>query len=84
MKLLDEMHEQLRQAVRRLSARKVSSTPPGTKVSNSRSFTGIAAHDLYHAGQIQLLKRLINQTAHSAFARNAPPAATAVAVAKAV
>jgi hypothetical protein len=27
-------------------------------VSNRALLTGIAAHDLYHAGQIQLLKRL--------------------------
>lgn len=30
----------------------------GGKVSTLALVTGIAAHDLYHAGQIQLLKRL--------------------------
>lgn len=32
--------------------------PAGSKVSNKVLITGIAAHDLYDAGQIQLLKRL--------------------------
>jgi len=30
---------------------------PGSEVRNVDLLTGIAAHDLYHAGQIQLLKR---------------------------
>ena len=34
------------------------STPAGSKVSNFALLSGVAAHDLYHAGQIQLLKRL--------------------------
>jgi len=33
--------------------------PKGSKVTNLALVTGIAAHDLYHAGQIQLIKRLI-------------------------
>jgi hypothetical protein len=33
--------------------------PKGSKVSNLALVTGIAAHDLYHAGQIQLLKKLM-------------------------
>ena len=32
--------------------------PRGSQVRNLDLLTGIAAHDLYHAGQIQLLKRL--------------------------
>ena len=31
------------------------------KSATSRSLSGVAAHDLYHAGQIQLLKRLCNR-----------------------
>jgi hypothetical protein len=56
--LLDDMHDSLRAAVMQLSERDLSRTPPGKKVSNFALLSGIAAHDLYHAGQIQLLKRL--------------------------
>jgi uncharacterized damage-inducible protein DinB len=56
--LLDEMHDALRAAVVRLSASELSRTPPGKKVSNFALLSGVAAHDLYHAGQIQVLKRL--------------------------
>ena len=57
--LLDQMHASLREAVARLSARDLSRVPPGKKVSNFAILSGIAAHDLYHAGQIQLLKQLL-------------------------
>lgn len=56
--LLDEMHAALRDAVMRLSAGDLSRTPQGSKISNFALLSGAAAHDLYHAGQIQLLKRL--------------------------
>ena len=60
--LLDDMHDALRAAVARLSAKELSRTPPGKKVSNFALISGAAAHDLYHAGQIQLLKRLAPRT----------------------
>jgi DinB family protein len=60
--LLDRMHELLRDAVARLPVKELSRTPPGKKVSNFALLSGIAAHDLYHAGQIQLLKRLSKRT----------------------
>lgn len=50
--LLDGEHAGLREAVAGL---------PETRLANAttaRLLRGIAAHDLYHAGQIQLLKRL--------------------------
>lgn len=56
--LLDDMHDSLRSAVVRLTAKHLSRTPPGKKVSNFALLSGVAAHDLYHAGQIQVLKRL--------------------------
>jgi hypothetical protein len=56
--LLDEMHRVLRVAVSRLSSGDLARTPPGKKVSNFALLAGIAAHDVYHAGQIQLLKKL--------------------------
>ena len=56
--LLQSMHELLRAAVAQLSDRDLAGTPRHSKVSNFDLIAGIAAHDLYHAGQIQLLKRL--------------------------
>jgi hypothetical protein len=56
--LLDQMHRAVVDAVNGLSARKLGLTPPGKKASNFAVLSGIAAHDLYHAGQIQLLKKL--------------------------
>ena len=56
--LLDRMHRSLREAVDELSARAIWQTPKGSAVSNASIIAGAAAHDLYHAGQIQLLKRL--------------------------
>lgn len=56
--LLDETHHVLRETLSRLSPRDLARTPPGKKVSNFDLLAGIAAHDLYHAGQIQLLKKL--------------------------
>jgi hypothetical protein len=56
--LLDRMHAELRKAIAGLPARDLHVTPRGSKVSNFAIIAGIAAHDLYHAGQIQLLKKL--------------------------
>lgn len=56
--LLEQMHRALREAVSELSPRELAITPPGSSVSNFALLSGVAAHDLYHAGQIQLLKRL--------------------------
>lgn len=56
--LLDRMHAVLRDEVAKLSTKELYRTPAGKKVSNFALLSGIAAHDLYHAGQIQLLKRL--------------------------
>jgi hypothetical protein len=57
--LLDRMHAELRKAIAALPERELRVTPRGSKVSNFAIIAGIAAHDLYHAGQIQLLKKLI-------------------------
>jgi hypothetical protein len=55
--LVDE-HRQLVEAVARLRSRDLRQRPPGSKFTKARFVQGAAAHDLYHAGQIQLLKRL--------------------------
>jgi hypothetical protein len=56
--LLIETHRGLRDAIADLSGQSLRYVPPDSKVSNLELITGIASHDLYHAGQIQLLKRL--------------------------
>lgn len=56
--LLNAMHKALRSAVTGVRGRQLLYTPAGTTTSNLALIMGIASHDLYHAGQIQLLKRL--------------------------
>lgn len=51
-------HRRLRAAASRLGARDLGQVPRGSKYTRARLIQGAAAHDLYHAGQIQLLKRL--------------------------
>jgi DinB superfamily len=58
VRLLDEEHRALRLAIVELPADRWPETPAGSKFTYYESVQGIAAHDLYHAGQIQLLKRL--------------------------
>ena len=56
--LLEAAHKTLRRELSRLMHGDLKTTPARSKVSNFDLIAGIAAHDLYHAGQIQLLKRL--------------------------
>jgi hypothetical protein len=58
VKLLNDMHNTLREAVAGMRSKDLLVQTPGSKITNVRTIFGIAAHDLYHAGQIQLLKRL--------------------------
>jgi len=58
IKLLEDTHQALRAAIAGLAPSQLWEIPPGSKLNNFTVLTGIAAHDLYHAGQIQLLKRL--------------------------
>jgi uncharacterized damage-inducible protein DinB len=57
--LLDHCHRSLREAIERLRPRDLKRVPRGSRVSIEELIFGIAAHDIYHAGQIQLLKRLM-------------------------
>jgi len=57
--LLGDFHRMLREAIARLSDADLRRRAPGGKETIGRLVRGIAAHDLYHAGQIQLLKRLL-------------------------
>ena len=56
--LLEAMHRSLRAAVAGLTHATLGRRPRGSTVSTFALVSGVAAHDLYHAGQIQLLKRL--------------------------
>jgi uncharacterized damage-inducible protein DinB len=56
--LLDQMHRLLLGAVAKLPPGDLDRSTRGSKNSNFALISGVAAHDLYHAGQIQLLKRL--------------------------
>ncbi len=58
VKLADETHKGLREVVRELSDRDLTRVTKGAKIDIQRLLYGIALHDVYHAGQIQLLKRL--------------------------
>ena len=58
VKLLVDSHRSMRAAVAGLTDADLKVKPKGSKVSNVDLITGIASHDLYHAGQIQLLKKL--------------------------
>jgi hypothetical protein len=57
--LLGRFHGKLREAVAGLDDARLRRRAPGGRETVGRLVRGIAAHDLYHAGQIQLLKRLL-------------------------
>jgi hypothetical protein len=59
--LLNRVHRDLRAAIATVSPRELHRRPAGSKVSTIALITGVAAHDVYHAGQIQLIKRLAEQ-----------------------
>ena len=56
--LLLDTHARLREAIAGLTRKELERTPSGGTVSTPTLIAGVAAHDVYHAGQIQLLKRL--------------------------
>jgi uncharacterized damage-inducible protein DinB len=57
--MLAEAHRTLREAVAALDPRQLDKAISARSKTTRRALvTGIGAHDLYHAGQIQLLKRL--------------------------
>jgi len=61
--LLDEQHRRLRSAVEKIPPASLSRVVPGTRHRTATMIYGIANHDVYHAGQIQLLKRLFRDRA---------------------
>lgn len=59
VRFLGECHQALRAAVAELRDSDLPRPAPGGKDTMGKLVRGVAAHDLYHAGQIQLLKRLL-------------------------
>lgn len=59
--LLDECHRSMREAIAAIPESKLNIKPPNSKYTNAAVIYGIANHDIYHAGQIQLLKRLMKK-----------------------
>lgn len=57
-RLLREFHAKLLIAVKQFDPRRLGEPPSGSRFTFRELIVGVAAHDLYHAGQIQLLKRL--------------------------
>ncbi len=57
--LLGRMHRELREAVEELPDDALDQIPPGSKTRLDDLISGVAFHDIYHAGQIQILKRLM-------------------------
>ncbi len=58
VKLLKEYHEQLLASFVAFPENRLGDVPKGSATSFLDLVVGVAAHDLYHAGQIQLIKRL--------------------------
>ncbi len=56
--LLDREHRRLRKAVASLSGSRLGTKPLGSKYATSNLVYGVASHDVYHTGQVQLMKRL--------------------------
>ncbi|HEV8394408.1 MAG TPA: DinB family protein [Vicinamibacterales bacterium] len=61
LRLLEARHRELRAAVAATAPRALDARLPGSRVTRLRLITGVAAHDVYHAGQIQLLKKLYSR-----------------------
>ncbi len=60
--LLEDVHRTLRATIADLSPASLNRPVPGTRdrrITPARLITGIAMHDVYHAGQIGLIKRLL-------------------------
>jgi uncharacterized damage-inducible protein DinB len=61
VELLDTMHRELRQAINSMLAADLVKTSGSGRFTNREMIYGIALHDVYHAGQIQLIKRLLKK-----------------------
>jgi hypothetical protein len=57
--LLDAEHQRLREVVSTLQAKELDHPARGSRTLVRRLIAGTAFHDVYHAGQIQLIKKLL-------------------------
>lgn len=57
--LLEQEHQKMREAIRRLGRPTKDQPRPDGSTSIVTLIYGVGFHDVYHAGQIQLLKRLL-------------------------
>ena len=57
--LLEAEHQRLREVVSSMKPQDLDHRSRGSKTIARRLIAGIAFHDVYHAGQIQLIKKLI-------------------------
>ena len=60
IRLLEAEHRLLREVVRTLPPARLDAHSPQGVWTNAEEIHGVAAHDLYHTGQIQLLKKLMS------------------------
>ncbi len=58
--LLDQVHQSLRDVVSTLDPESLGVKLKGGRTTVQRMILGVAAHDVYHAGQIQLVKKLVS------------------------
>lgn len=58
--LLDEEHAAFREMVAALTSEQLDARSPRGTWTNLQQIHGVAAHDLYHTGQIQLIRRLMS------------------------
>jgi len=59
IRLLEAEHRLLREVVRAMPPAKLERRSPQGVWTNAEEIHGVAAHDLYHTGQIQLIKKLM-------------------------
>jgi hypothetical protein len=60
--ILENEHRRLREAVAALDERALAAHPDGSAYPAAYLIRGIALHDIYHTGQIQLLKRMFSSS----------------------
>ncbi|HKF51276.1 MAG TPA: DinB family protein [Candidatus Acidoferrales bacterium] len=56
--LLSKTHKELREAIAKMTETELEGRCRGSRQTVKQNVVGIAMHDVYHAGQIQLLKKL--------------------------
>ncbi|MBI5471040.1 MAG: DinB family protein [Ignavibacteriae bacterium] len=58
LRMLDDVHRSMREAIAAFPDDRLYQKIPNSKYTYVATIFGLANHDIYHAGQIQLLKRL--------------------------